>query len=300
MLFNIIKLGKTLVFTFFAIATFAQNHGITTIHLLEPAKNHYKTLQLLSASPNETYADSDTLAFPPSMYNSYALAMSQSTPHYLTSSQVDFLKKSVHFPANSSDQTRAELDFLYKLQNEREEKQVERVMQLAKIGYWPVNDVLENHPKYQQNLDYLFFECQEVVGTDCTAQKYPHTANLLKGIMTDMRIMEFAVKYQLLRARPYELDKRLQPLQVMGSPSFASGHTLWAYIQAFTFSELMPEKRPDFLAIAYELGLSREIMAVHYPSDEETARQLAHRMLWLMWHTEKFQTDFKKAQTEWK
>lgn len=38
----------------------------------------------------------------------------------------------------------------------------------------------------------------------------------------------------------------------------------------------------------------------YYPSDEEAARQLAHRMLWLMWHTEKFQNDFQKAQAEWK
>ena len=147
---------------------------------------------------------------------------------------------------------------------------------------------------------HLFFECQEVINENCTAKNYPHTAHLLKGIMNDMRLMEFAIKYQLLRARPYELDKRLEPLQIMGSPSFASGHTLWAYLQAFTFSELIPEKRSDFLAIAYELGLSREIMAVHYPSDEEAARQMAHRMLWLMWHTEKFQNDFQKAKTEWK
>lgn len=294
------KITSSLLFWSISIVLFAQSSPFSSIHPLEPSKNHYKNLQNLSAFPNEAFAIMDTLAFPPSMYNGFALAMSQATPHYLTPSQVNFLKKSVAFPANSSDQTRAELDFLYKLQNERQEKQVERVMQLAKIGYWPVANVLKKHPSYEKNLTHLFFECQEVVGEDCTAEKYPNTAQLLKGIMNDMRLMEFAVKYHLLRARPYELDKRLKPLQVMGSPSFASGHTLWAYIQAFTFSELMPEKRTDFLAIAYELGLSREIMAVHYPSDEETARQLAHRMLWLMWHTEKFQNDFQKAQAEWK
>lgn len=294
------KIISYLLFWSITIAAFAQNSPFATIHPLEPVKNHYKNLQNLNNLPNEQYALMDTLAFPPDMYNGFALAMSQSIPYYLTSSQVNFLKKSVKFPANSSDQTKAELDFLYDLQNKRTDKQVERVMQLAKIGYWPVADVLSAHPSYEKNLNYLFFECQEVIGKNCTANNYPNTSHLLKGIMADMRLMEFAVKYQLLRARPYELDKRLKPLQVMGSPSFASGHTLWAYIQAFTFSELMPEKRVEFLAIAYELGLSREIMAVHYPSDEEAARQLAHRMLWLMWHTEKFQNDFQKARAEWK
>lgn len=294
------KLICLLFFGAFSLGLFAQNSPISTIHPIEPAKNHYKTLQNLSPLPNEAFALNDTLVFPPSMYNSYALAMSQSIPYFLTQSQFDFLKKSVAFPANSSEQTRAELDFLYDLQQKRTPKQVERVMQLAKIGYWPVTDVLPSHPFYEKNLSHLFFECREVIGDHCTATNYPHTAKLLKGIMTDMRKMEFSVKYHLLRARPYELDKRLQPLQVMGSPSFASGHTLWAYIQAYTFSELMPNKRTEFLAIAYELGLSREIMAVHYPSDEETARQLAHRMFALMWQTEKFQNDFQKALSEWK
>jgi acid phosphatase (class A) len=111
--------------------------------------------------------------------------------------------------------------------------------------------------------------------------------------------MEFAVKYHLFRARPYQLEPKLQPLREINSPSFASGHTLWAYIQAYTFGELIPGKRTAFVDLAYEIGHSREIMGVHYPSDEEAARQLAHRMLMLMWHTEKFQKDFKAAKEEW-
>jgi len=65
-------------------------------------------------------------------------------------------------------------------------------------------------------------------------------------------------------------------------------------------SELIPNKRKAFVDLAYEIGESREIMGVHYPSNEEVARQLAHRMLLLMWHSEKFQLDFKAAKSEWK
>jgi len=294
------KLTNCLLFLAVPLLLIGQATPFSSIQPLEPSKNHYRTLGALSATTDEKYALMDTLSFPPSMYSNYALAMSQSVPFYLTSSQVVFLKKSLKFPANSSEQTRAELDFLYDLQNKRTDTQVDRVLDLAKIGYWPVVDILESHPDHEENLKYLFFECQEVIGIECTADRYPKTAQLLKGIMNDMRLMEYAVKYHLLRPRPYELDKRLQPLQVMGSPSFASGHTIWAYIQAFTFSELIPAKRTAFLEIAYELGLSREIMAVHYPSDEEAARQLAHSMLSLMWQTEKFQNDFMEAKLEWR
>jgi acid phosphatase (class A) len=84
----------------------------------------------------------------------------------------------------------------------------------------------------------------------------------------------------------------------MGAPSFASGHGIWAYVQAYTFSEMMPDCRKAFLDIAYELGEPREIMGVHYPSDEEVARQLAHRILLLMWQTDTFQKDFALAKEE--
>ena len=62
----------------------------------------------------------------------------------------------------------------------------------------------------------------------------------------------------------------------------------------------MPEKRDEYIALAYEIGLSREIMGVHFPSDDEVARQIAHKMLMLMWHTNKFQKAFKDAKNEWK
>ena len=273
---------------------------IHSIHELEPSENHYATLQGLDPMERVAYSWMDTIAFPAELYNRYALALESAHPVYLTQDQVDFLVRSVSFPSNSSVQTRAELDHLLGLQANRTEVEVERVMSLAKIGYWPDADFSKAHPNYEQNLKDLFFECREVMGENCTAENYPNTAKLLRGVMNDMRKMEFSVKYHLLRARPYQLEPRLEQLQTMGSPSFASGHTLWAYIQAYTFSELLPDRRAAFLRIAYELGESREIMGVHYPSDEEVARQLAHRMLLLMWHTEKFQKDFDLARGEWK
>lgn len=272
---------------------------IHSIHPIEDAKNHYATLQQLGSGLRSSHSWMDTIVFPAELYNRYALALKAATPTYLTQTQVDFLVGSVSFPKNSSLQTRAELDHLLELQANRSDSQVERVMKLAKIGYWPDANFSDSHPSYEQNLKDLFFECREVVEEDCAAENYPNTSKLLQGVMNDMRKMEFSVKYHLLRARPYQLEPKLEQLQTMGSPSFASGHTLWAYLQAYTFSELVPDRRKAFLDIAYELGESREIMGVHYPSDDEVARQLAHRMLMLMWHTDKFQKDFALAQGEW-
>ncbi|MEM9835665.1 MAG: phosphatase PAP2 family protein [Bacteroidota bacterium] len=272
---------------------------ISSIHPIEDIQAHYASLRALDDQPRKDFAWLDTIAYSPDLYRSGSLLYALMESHYLTATQVDFLINSVQFPANSSVQTRAELDYLLDLQAKRTPEEVERVLDLAKVGYWPATNFVPDHNSYQKNLEHLFYEGRVVMGNDCTAANYPLTTKLLKGVMHDMRLMEFAVKYHLFRARPYYLEPQLEPLQIMGSPSFASGHTLWAYIQAYTWSELIPTKRKAFVDLAFEIGHSREIMGVHYPSDEEAARQLAHRMLWLMWHTEQFQQDFRAAQAEW-
>ncbi len=271
-----------------------------SLHPLEPAKHHYAEFQKIDPSPDAKRSALDALSFTPDQYNSVALSYTLMAPAYLTTEQVTALKQRVAFPANSSDQTRAELDFLLEWQEKRTAAQVERTSKvLAPIGYWPHVAVKKDHERYAKNIQDLMFEGREVLGEQCTAENYPATFILLQGVTKDMRIMEFTVKYHLLRARPYVLEPKLQPLAIMGSPSFASGHTLWAYIQAFTWSELVPEKRKEFLDLAYEIGESREIMGIHYPSDEEAARVLAHAMLTTMWSNPKFQEDLNAAKAEW-
>lgn len=289
---------KTLLFFLFVPMAFGFSQAL---HPLEPATGHYLELGKLSAAPDPGKSDLDSIRFVPQSYRSVALLYTLLSPAYLTQAQIDQLKRSVAFPANSSTQTRAELDFLLDWQSKRTlEQEVRATQVLAPIGYWPHIDVMDDHEGHRKNMDDLFFEGRTLIGEECDETNYPATAKLLKGVTKDMRIMEFTVKYHLLRARPYVLEPKLKPLQIMGSPSFASGHTLWAYIQAFTWSELIPEKRKQFLELAYEIGESREIMGIHYPSDEEAARVLAHRMLLAMESNPSFIQDFDAAKLEWK
>ena len=292
----------TLLFFLLTITTslFSQHSTFSAIHDIEPINNHYKDLNQLSGEKNEDFASMDTIEYPSDNYLNFILVYALNKPYYLSSSQVDFISNSVNFPANSSEQTRAELDFLLDLQNKRTAEQTERVLQLAKIGYWPHKNVTKTDDRYESNLKDLFFMAREISGEKYNAKEYPKTAVLLKGVMQDTRLLEFAIKFNVIRARPYHLNANIKPLQEIPTPSFASGHTLWAYIQGYTLSELAPEKRDEYITLAYEIGLSREIMGVHFPSDEEAARQIAHKMLALMWHTDKFQKDFDAAKKEWK
>ncbi|MEO9850228.1 MAG: phosphatase PAP2 family protein [Reichenbachiella sp.] len=271
------------------------------IHPLEPIKNHYKSLQSISAEPNAERSHLDKIDYPSDRYNSGSLIYIMVPPIYLNPGQIEKLKSLVKPPANSSDQTKAELEFLLAWQKKRTKSQEERAGEvLAPIGYWPHIGLLKSHSRYKSNLEHLFFEGRTVLGESCKPENYPATAKLLEGVTRDMRIMEFTVKYHLLRPRPYQLNDKLKPMAQMSTPSFASGHTLWAYIQAFVWSELVPTKRSEFLDLAYEVGESREIMGIHYPSDEEAARILAHQMLTEMLANSVFRADLENAKLEWK
>jgi len=272
-----------------------------SLHPMEPSKNHYAVLEKLNSEIASTHHELDSIRFPASSYHPVSLLYIMATPQYLKTPHIEELKTSIQFPANSSEQTRAELDFLLEWQTRRTKEQEVRASEiLAPIGYWPHLSIKKDHENYSSNMNDLFFEGRTVMGDDCTYENYPATAKLLSGVTTDMRIMEFTVKYHLLRARPYALEPKLKPLAIMSSPSFASGHTLWAYIQAYIWSELIPRKREEFLKVAYEIGESREIMGIHYPSDEEAARILAHDMLSAMWGDSKFISDLDAAKREWK
>lgn len=260
----------------------------STIRPIAPLKNHYKTLQTLSTAPDASRSELDAIQYPSKAYGWIASFLK---PSYLTKQQLEEIYLTLNLPANSSEQTRAELDFLLELQKNRTEAQAKEVLAINEIVYVPV---------FKASKADLFYLCSTVMGANATATNYPHTKKLLGNIMRESRIIEFNAKNHFMRARPRQLENRLQPLKKIKTPSFASGHTLWAYLQAYVLAELIPEKGDALIDLAYEIGYSREVLGVHYPSDEEAARQLSYQMLKAMWVTEKFQKDFEKAKAEWK
>ncbi len=282
-----------LLLSLVALTSLAQKHKLADV------SDHYKTLQQFSHTPNPSRAWMDTINYPPAEYGS-SIVYLLVKPHYLSDSQAKSLSESVRFPANSSDQVRKELDYMLELQEKRTPGQVARVGFLGDIGYWPSINMVPSHELYDQNLKDLFFEGREVVGENVNAKNFPKTSRLLQGIMQDMRVMEFTIKYKLLRPRPYHLEPKLQPLMKINSPSFASGHTLWAFIQAFTWGELVPEKQKEFIALAEEIRRSREIMGIHFPSDNEASRQVAYKMMQYYFKNEIFLKDYNEAVAEWK
>jgi acid phosphatase (class A) len=289
---------KQIILLMYVVTACAANAQQNFNLALKPVSDHYKDLQQYSAAINLQRAWMDTIKYPPAEFgNSITFLLVK--PYYLSPDQVSALSKSVNPPANSSDQVRKELDYLLDLQAKRSAEQIKRVEFLGDIGYWPQINLLPTHASYNQNLKDLFFEGRELLGENVNAKNFPAISKLLQGIMQDMRIMEFTIKYKLLRPRPYHLEPALSPLTRINSPSFASGHTLWAFVQAFTWTQIIPEEQNEFIKLAEEIRRSREIMGIHFPSDNEASRQVAYKMMQFYWKNSVFQKDLKNAIHEW-
>ena len=282
-----------LLFTTLCLLPFIISHA-QKIHPLEPVSGNYKELSMLSASPAPGQEELDKITYPKNAKTS-GIQFVGRDPSYLSQKQVEQLKSAVKPPANSSEQTQAELDYLMDLKLNRTQSQKTRALEIAPVGYWPPLEKGDAGYKIQD----LYWEYEQITGKNINPEDYPHTTRLMEGINRDGRIIEFTLKYHFNRPRPYHLEDDLSPLATISTPSYPSGHTLWAYLQALTWAEIHPEMRLDFLEIALEVGVSREIMGIHYPSDEEAARQLAHQMLSIMMGNEEFVRDLEKAKAEW-
>ncbi len=266
-----------------------------SVHPLEPAGQHYRKLAGLSVAPEKP--DLDRIAFPWAEYSKGALGNSLMRTYYLSPEDEAKLPGLVRYPANSSDQTRAELDYMLDLQQQRTKEEVQRAEYIANIGSWP-NIINPTDPDYIENRKQLFYIAGPV-GAWYNDINFPATAQLVLNCIQDIRATEFRLKRHFKRPRPYHLEPRLRPLARINSPSFPSGHTLWAFTEALLFSEIIPEKRQEFIKMAEEVRWSRELMGIHYPSDNEASRVLAWHLITYWYNSPKFLADLEKAKIEW-
>jgi acid phosphatase (class A) len=269
-----------------------------TVPELEPVNPAYKQIKDLSISPVETRKFLDTVKFPWSEYSKGALSNALWRTSYLLPKDEAKLPELIKYPANSSEQTRAELDYLLKLQNNRNKKEIERAEYIANIGSWP-NILNPLDSDFNENRQQLFYILSTVTGQKINYKDYPATTQLLMNCIQDIRVTEFRLKKHFKRPRPYHLEPALKPLARINSPSFPSGHSLWSYTEAYLFGELIPDKRQEFIKTAAEVRWSRELMGIHYPSDNEASRVIGWYLLKYWYKNRQFVADLKKAKTEW-
>ena len=213
-------------------------------------------------------------------------------PHYLGATEKFFIPD---FPANSSRQTRAELDYLLQLQQQRSDEDVRASMFYAGVYYRTAVQPGDNdYKKFQRNL----FHIGRSVGTWFNADSLPLTAALAANVWKDAEYLIWKYKNYFIRIRPYKLEPNLQNLEETNWAAYPSGHATNSYVNAYLYSELLPEFSSFFIKDAYDMAHSREIIGVHYPSDSESGRVLAWQLVKRLLACEKFKKDFEAAKDE--
>ena len=213
-------------------------------------------------------------------------------PHYLGKEEKFAIADP---PANSSPQTRAELDHLLQLQSQRSAEDERASAFYAGVYYRPdIKPGDKEYLRFQRNL----FHVGRSMGTWFNADSLPLTAKLVANVWEDASYYIWKYKNYFLRIRPYKLETKLKNLEETNWAAYPSGHATNSYVNAYLFSELIPEFNSFFIKDAYDMAHSREIIGVHYASDSESGRLLAYQLVKRLVSNEAFKKDFDAAKEE--
>jgi acid phosphatase (class A) len=260
---------------------------------LVPAKGYYRDLQSFNASPLKGNEALDAQKFP--FDPASAEKRLSIKPYYLTTVTPDDFDVPAP-PANSSEQTRAELNYLLTLQEKRTKLDVESSMYLAGVFYsLKTTPEDPNYKYYRQNL----FHVGRSIGNWFNPTDLPLTADLIAHVWQDASYFIWSLKYKYLRVRPYTLEASIDNLEDANWAAYPSGHAGNSYVNAFIYQELAPEFADAFIKDAFDMAHSREILGVHYPSDSEASRLLARQLVNKLFQNERFMKDFELVKKEW-
>ena len=261
---------------------------------LTPSRGHYKQLGSLDAKPKPGSNELDKKKFPFSAAESERRLSIK--PYYLTNVAVEDFKIPDP-PANSSEQTRGELNYMLALQSQRTRLDVESSLYMANIYYsLRVEPTDSTYTRFRNNL----FHIGHSIGTWFNPKDLPLTADLVAHVWQDASFYIWSMKLKYLRIRPYVIEPRLKNLEDTDWAAYPSGHASNSYVNSYLYQELAPEFMDVFIKDAYDMAHSREILGVHYPSDSESARIFARQLMNKLFQNEKFLKDFEEVKKEWK
>jgi acid phosphatase (class A) len=261
---------------------------------LTPARGYYKQLSAFSPKPKSPTEEIDKLRFPSDPATTERrLSLKQ---HYLTNIKLEDFQIPDP-PANSSDQTRAELNYLLGLQSQRTALDIESSKHMAGIYYnLRVKPEDSTYSAFRNNL----FHIGHSIGTWFNPNDLPLTADLVANVWRDASFFIWSMKLKYLRIRPYKLEKDLKNLEETDWAAYPSGHASNSYVNAYLYSEIAPEYADVFLKDAFDMAHSREILGVHYPSDSESGRIFARQLVNKLLQNENFLKDLEAVRKEWK
>jgi len=125
----------------------------------------------------------------------------------------------------------------------------------------------------------------------------PEVAAFFKRVHGDLDYAVGTVKERYQRPRPFLRGQGFEPcIDIIGGYAYPSGHAANARLFALILSELVPERRAEFMARADEAALDRVIGGVHYPSDIEAGKRLAEEIYAALRNNRAFRRDVQSLK----
>jgi len=167
------------------------------------------------------------------------------------------------FPENDSDETLSELKYIK-----------------TKIRRLDNRKTFEECVAIDTDLPRYLDEVSAVVGINKVKEL------VLKVERDFLDSFIFKLKYHYNRARPHQLSfyyinqEELNPLKSCASmsPAYPSGHTLEAYVIIDILEKHFPEQKELFDTVKRRIAISRIIIGVHYPSDNDFSTEIAEKI----------------------
>ena len=164
------------------------------------------------------------------------------------------------FPANSSDETKTELEYLVKVTKEADDDDFKFCKLLEHYHY-----------------DFLAVAGRKL-GLDVTAEQ-------IKNWCFDIDPVLFYLKDKFNRPRPYQLADALG-LELYAiittdanSAAYPSGHSLDFLVTLYHFGKMKPEAAEEIDEFYHEIKRVRELSGVHYPSDRKISEYLFKQLV---------------------
>jgi acid phosphatase (class A) len=182
-------------------------------------------------------------------------------------------------PANDSAQMKAELGEILTIQVTRTKAMEERAIADATENVWRFADVVDS-PKFN-------------------AASLPKVAAFFDRVVETEGAVVDPAKDVWKRPRPHlysDLVKPAVPLSKSGS--YPSGHSTVGTLMGIELANMLPEKRAQIMARAWEFGRNRVVGGIHYPSDVEMGRISGMVIAQTISTHPDFKQEFEAAKTE--
>lgn len=126
------------------------------------------------------------------------------------------------------------------------------------------------HAELRPALALAHFDC--ALGFRVTAEDSPRLVSILERILNDANEAAELAKARAFRARPVGADPERPACTVVSpagraSPSWPSGSATVGAAYGEAIAALDPEHATEATRIGHEIGVSRMVCAMHYPSD---------------------------------